>query len=737
MRLAQAILCLAMVATDVALGLALSQGGKMMTDRFVPGSANRSDKGGSIVKHATTLIEQNKLDEAEDLLKQAITRIPGKPSLPLRNLLATLYQTRKDFVAEAATYHDILQIAPDNPEAAHARSLAILRMGAPDLATDYATKTSDVFSVEEIYGMQQKRAGRLIKWGEIEARYGIGLERFNAADRGILENAQVRTSIERAGEIDSPLGLNVEFDRIVALRNRVRMKEAIEHFLEIQQQNIDIPPYVLAAAADAYLYLRKPKLARDLYLQALELSAQNSQYPEPEWQFGLLYAYMDNNQFTEAQQWVAQLEKDIPPVLHPGIRRAEVDNEYYERMRVDAVRTRLYADQLNEGESMLKEVLDKAPFNVDARLTLGELKITRDQPRNAREQFIRVMIDDPANLYASVGIAQTSMQLGDYTTARRHVDMLTTAYPENFTVQRTQKDLRAHLRPRLTVLSRVGNAKGGSGGNAGNDNWMVDSILDSGTIYNHYSVFARTFNAKSNFIDNSASRHRVGVGAQYLSPTWRLRAELDGNHTGHSQIGASLNTTWFANDSWQFNAHFESNSNRIPLQAHGAGIKAKALAVDARFSHNESRNLGMYFSQLWFDDGNRRSGVGFDWFERWVSGPVYKLNTLFATSASQNSPGDVPYFNPRHDTSLDLQMVNEWMLWRRDRLSFSHRVTLGIGAYWQQGFGIKETPNVSYEHQWNFDTYRSLNYGIEYSRHPFDGVVNKRTAIFLNLTHHF
>lgn len=704
---------------------------------FANGDINRSEMVESIMKHAVILIEQKRMDDAEDLIKQAISGMPNKDTLPLRNLMATLYQSRKDFVAEAATYHDILQIMPDDFDAARARSLAILRMGAPDLAADYAEKIPTAFSTEEIRSMQQARVGRLVKWGEIEARYGIGPERFNATDKAIVESNRLRAAFKHDEVLNNPSTLNVEFDRVVALRNRVRMKEAIEHFQEISQHNIFIPAYVLAAAADAYLYLREPKVARDLYLQALELSTNNSQYSEREWQFGLLQAYIDNNQFSAARQLVDQLKAEIPPVLHQGLRSAEVDNEYYERIQVDSVRVRLYADQLNESQSILREILDKAPFSLEARLVLGELKQARNQLRNARDQFTSVMVDDPANLYASVGIAQTAMQLGDYATARRYVDILATAYPENFTVQRAQRDLKAHMRPRLTVFSRIGNAKGGSGGNAGNNNWLMDATLDSGSVFGNYSIFARTYNARANFNGDVAFRQRVGIGGQYLSPTWKIRGELDNNPTGPDEIGASLHTTWFANDRWQLNAQFDSNSNNVPLQAYSAGIKAKALSMGAKYTHNESRNLGVYLSQLWLSDGNQRSGAGFDWFERWISGPVYKLDTRFSVFASKNSLRDVAYFNPRLDTSLDLHMVNEWMLWRRDRFSFSHRITLGIGSYWQQGFGIKETPNFRYEHQWNIDTLRSLNYGIEYSHHPFDGVVNKRKAIFLNFVHHF
>ena len=60
----------------------------------------------------------------------------------------------------------------------------------------------------------------------------------------------------------------LQFDRIVLLRNRVRMQDAVDLSESLLRDGIDVAPYAQAAAADAYLYLRQPEKARDLFLQA-------------------------------------------------------------------------------------------------------------------------------------------------------------------------------------------------------------------------------------------------------------------------------------------------------------------------------------------------------------------------------------------------------------------------------------------------------------------------------------
>jgi biofilm PGA synthesis protein PgaA len=127
---------------------------------------------------------------------------------------------------------------------------------------------------------------------------------------------------------------------------------------------------------------------------------------------------------------------------------------------------------------------------------------------------------------------------------------------------------------------------------------------------------------------------------------------------------------------------------------------------------------------------------GADWTQRWVSEPVYKLDTRLGVFASHNTHTDAAYFNPRRDLSLDLNVINGWTLWRRYERSFTHRVEMGVGHYWQQGFGAKLSTGLRYEHEWNLDSFRTLSYGIAYNRQPFDGALDNRTSLFLNLTWH-
>jgi biofilm PGA synthesis protein PgaA len=676
------------------------------------------------------------VEQAQGLLNRALVRPYRAASLPLLRALAALHARNRDFVAEAATYHDILQLAPTDRAALRGRVFASLRMGAPHLAGRYAEQDAEAFTPAEIRDLQQTSAGRSIKWGEVEARAGIGPRRFQATNRALAKNADVRELHRRAGAMNSLSGQRTEFDRIVALRDRMRMGEAIALYGDLKRRQVQVPAYTLAAVADAYLYQRQSKQARDLYLAALALSKNDREYPNREWQLQLFDAYIDANQFDDARQLIDQLEQDIPPLLNRGLRGVEVDNEFYEQAAIDAVRARLYADEFDASQTLLEQTLDAAPFNLDARLARGELLQFREQPRAAQEQYASVLVDDPANLFAAAGIAETALALNDLKTAKTRMQALTKTYPENREIQRVQQQLHAYQQPILTVVSEAGRSPTG-GGRRGNQDWLVDALLHSGPFKQHWRAFAHTFNAESDFSNVTGTRRRIGIGGEYRAPAWQVSGELNQDQTRLDNFGVSVSAAWLPTDQWKLDLEFESNSNDIPLQASAAGIDMQALRLGMAYNHNESRSLRTNLAYAWFSDSNRRIEVGADWQERWWSGPVYKLDTRLSISASDNSLTNAVYFNPRRDFSSDIQIINEWTLWRNYRRSFKHRLIIGAGNYWQQDFGAKFSTGLRYEHEWNLDNYRSLNYGIVYERHPFDGEINERTGLFLNLTWHF
>ncbi|MGL1400203.1 hypothetical protein ACSTI4_24760, partial [Vibrio parahaemolyticus] len=67
---------------------------------------------------------------------------------------------------------------------------------------------------------------------------------------------------------DTALRRRLRLDRLVALRDRVRMKEAMEE-AEALSADGPLPAYADQAYADALLYMRRPAAAREAYRRVL------------------------------------------------------------------------------------------------------------------------------------------------------------------------------------------------------------------------------------------------------------------------------------------------------------------------------------------------------------------------------------------------------------------------------------------------------------------------------------
>jgi biofilm PGA synthesis protein PgaA len=688
-----------------------------------------------IVIRACKLSDEDRMIEAEKLLEQHL-RYPYRPvDLPLLKIRAELYQRRKDHVNEAAIYQAILQMFPNDKLALHGRAFAAMHMQAFHLAAIYAEQTPKVFSEEEILAFHQASAGRKIKWGVIETKSGLGRQRFQATDMALLNNEALMARHGKQDNDNSVTGRFARFDRLVALRDRMRMDEVVALYNSLKRQHINIPAYALVAVADAFLYQRQPSVARDLYLHALALSRNDMDYPNREWQLKLFDAYVELNDFDAARDLIDRLVATITPVLNKGLRGVEADNELYEQAKVDEIRARLFADQLSDAQDRLNRLLGSAPFNIDARLAKADLLQFREQPRHSQQQYASILVDDPGNNSASVGVAETAIALNDSLTAKQQLDTLSEHYPEDREVQRVQTLLHDYAQPSVSVDSGWGRSPTGLG-NRGSQNWQVETFAHSSLYQYNWRGFVHAFNAEADFGDVTGIRRRIGIGLDYRSLDWLINGEMNQEQTRLDRYGFALTTAWIPNDHWQLDFKFESNSNKIPLQASAAKIRMHATEIGIDYNHNESRHLNASVGYAWLSDGNERIEAGASWQERWWSGSTYKLDTVLSIGSTINTLADAAYFNPLNDFSIDMQVINDWLLWRDYQRSFKHRIVFGVGEYWQQGFASGMTGIVRYEQEVNMDAYRTLRYGVAYERHPYDGQQNESTTAFLNLTWH-
>ena len=142
-------------------------------------------------------------------------------------------------------------------------------------------------------------------------------------------------------------------------------------------------------------------------------------------------------------------------------------------------------------------------------------------------------------------------------------------------------------------------------------------------------------------------------------------------------------------------------------------------------------------ARMGFDDGNRRNSISASLTERFVTGPVYKLDVTAALYGSSNSRDNAPYFNPRNDRALGFTLDNQWLAWRFYRASWRHRLVLTMGSYRQSGFGSGNYGAIRYETAWAPSDLFELLLGVARSWHPYDGVRETRNGLYGSMNWRF
>lgn len=644
-------------------------------------------------------------------------------------LLGSVYTRRSEHLLAANAYQSAVRLDPQSRLAFRSYVLALNAAGMPYLAARTADRKLDWFSAEEQRQIAHTGAGRTVNFGQSQLNVDYRQPRFASTDAALDENQKVTQRFN-----EQPV---TEFDRMIALRDRQRMTEVVALYLSLQASNTAIPPYAKAAAADAYLYMEQPEAARDLYLSAIEEARAGDVATIDAWQIGLAYAYSEAEQHDQAQQTADRLFLTTPPFANAGIPGVQAPNEDYPTAAVLTVLVRMYAERLQDAENRLAVLRQDAPFNQQIRAASADLHIARGQPRAALSAYELMQIDDPKALGPQIGRGNALLALHQFTDAKQVLPALENDYPENKGVQNFSRQLDIYDRPYLQVTSTFG--KGG--GIAGAES-VVDARLYSAPLTNSlgdpYRVFSHVSHADGHLKAGSAGdtqvgRSRIGVGIDYRVRDLTVAAEINHAIESANRSGVAFAMTKDFSDAWLMRLEADSNVNDLAAAAFNNKVTAKRVSAGLTWQQNESRSIDGEISHTSFSDDNRRDAAALAWTERWMSGPVFKLDSILGLATSRNSISNAVYFNPSRDKEATVTLVAEWKTWRRYRRSMTQQVQVYGGRYWQQGFASGATSGAQYGHAWSFDDAFTLSYGIGSSKHPYDGAQEKRHYGYLNL----
>jgi len=668
------------------------------------------------------------LGQADQALTVAETALRQRGE-SLEVLLAAAYaaETARQPV-EALRYADrAVAQDPRSRDAARQRALSLEAIGAPDVALRLAEAEPGLLAPDEVRRLRGSAAAALVRWGPLDPP--TERERYVATDQAIAELDRLIDAWSRGDDAVKADLRRARLDRMVALRDRNRMAEVVSEYEALRAQG-ELPRYAHAVAADAYLYLRRPEISRDLYRQVLAEDSRNLGA-----RLGLFYALVETGEIGEAIRQVDATAADISPWIRLKGLAEPLPNPDKLDADLAAANARLYADDLAEAERRLKAMTDLAPANITPRTALANVYEARGWPRRAMEELDIAAAQKPADAAVEAGRARAALALRDWRQADARIAELARRQPENLSVQRLQRDWRAHERAELSVT--VEQAFRDSTNVAGGGGTAVAARVHSPPIAHDWRIFAGDRYVHEQLPEGRISQHLYSAGAEYRGVDLTASGELRYANYDSEHVGGRLAATWRLDDYWSLGGVGEIFSGNTPLRALKNGTTADEIEISLGFRASESRALRLVGQVLPFSDGNVRTALGGHWVERLVTAPTYRLDGTLDISVSHGTRTNTPYYSPRNDALGTLGLSGAQILYRRYELSYEHRLIGTAGPYWEQNFGTGTAWSTRYEHRLRHGETVEGKIGIGFARQPYDGTEENSVAITADLVWRF
>ncbi len=659
-----------------------------------------------------TLVDADRSQAALELAEEMEHKHPQEPALELAKGYAL--EARRDYFTALQNYNRILDKDPTNREARARRILVLDSLGASDLAVGLASQDPSLLSTAELQRIMGNQTAFAIRWGELPA--ADETRRFEQTDRALALLENNRAQLDPAGPDASRFDLRYQFDRLVALRNRYEMETVVKDYESMRESGVAIPNHALSAAADAYLYLQQPEQAADIYRSILAIQPDDLKT-----NLALFYALIELEDFDAAYSLIDRLDETQPVRLQtrrPDGTSTARPNPDKPTTASTAAMARLYGDQYADAEERLAVLHDRAPANLDITRELGNVYSARGWPRLAQQTYELGLRLDYRHRDLQVGLAQSYLDRREYRLAEQAINRLFALYPEDVHVRRLQRQWEIH---NLRELRLDAGYSDNSGATQGTRDVLIEGTLFSRPLGYNYRLFVSGRYASADFPEGDESYRRYGIGIEYRRPDLLAAVELTYNVDGGNEIGGRLSLLYELNDQWSIPLNIERFSRETPLRALRQDITADSADLGIRYRASELRQASLRAQVMDFSDGNFRHSLAGSLEQRLVTLPKYKLSGIVDVYASANSRSNTIYFNPDRDLSAALTLDNLHRLYRRYDRSFSHRLTLTAGNYWQKDYDDDYFAGFAYEHIWEATERFTLVYGFSRYRRIYDG----------------
>jgi biofilm PGA synthesis protein PgaA len=504
------------------------------------------------------------------------------------------------------------------------------------------------------------------------------------------------------------------------------MQKVLSLYEMLKLQKTDVPAYALRNVADAFLTLRQPDHAEEIYRSLLKLSPADGTL----WS-GLAYAQMESEHPHQALATIDKAYKEAPV----WIKSAGGGTLRPNRMRIDlesqAAQMRRDVGLLAQEQKWLEYLVTAAPGNARLHWLLATCYLARGWTDRALRESRIAQGDASPDELPSLDAASIDEEAGLRDAVDAVIPELRIHESDSPALKRFLADTRMERGWQLDAEAVFG---WGSGTEVGSSDQHSEAHLFSPLLDNRWRIYGHELSDSGNFEVGSAERTREGVGLRYEYNRQEAWAEF-AHDTGTNRNAGNIGTKLTLNDFFTLRADADNDTFDVPVRAVTGNVHGRSFNADLAWHANELRDADIGFERVLFSDGNQRSSINAAGDQR-VGTSARLVATIGAEAwESSNSLNENrPYFNPSQDFSVGPRGTLDWLTWRRYSRSFHQEVNVHASPYWQQNHGTGGALAVHYGQRWKTRAGLEWKWGVTWNTQPYDGVNEHRTALESGVT---
>jgi biofilm PGA synthesis protein PgaA len=614
--------------------------------------------------------------------------------------------------------------------------LALQAARMADVALELARRHADLFDSGQMRGLQADALAQEARLAAMPARSEA--ERFAIADRALAGYDAAISAWSQLGDEARGDVLRARIDRLHALHARVRMKELTQEYEALLTEGAEVPRYALNDVASAYLYLRQPERARDIYRQVAASDALRDDAPEERLatETGLYYALAEGEQYDQTGAIAEAVQSGYAPWLYYKGQATRMPNDLNLESSQTLAVARLQADDTVAAQQRLEEMVELAPNNSGLRGDLATVYRARSLPRASEIELKMAETLAPRSLGVENGQGFTALDLQEWRQAEALSQDTLARSPENLTSRRLAREWEVHQKAELRISGYRGLANDSPVN--GNGDFGIDAVLYSSPIDYNWRVFGGGGYATGDFEEGRGNYRWLRTGVEWRGRDLTVEGEVSTHDYGHGvKPGVRLSAAYDVDDHWQVGGSGEIMSRDTPLRALTNDVSSNRLSAFVRWRANERREWTLSVAPSRFSDGNSRWELGLNGRERVYTAPHLKADLELELSSQHNTLDDAPYFNPSADFMAMPGVRVTHTLYRRYETAWEQIGTLGAGAYSQQGYGTGGVIALGYGQRYRANDVLDMGAMVTGISRPYDGERERELRIVFDLAYRF